>query len=90
MKQLDIQTFHDFSNDEVSRRILMEDPVMRVVLVSMRAGQSLPEHAANGLVTVYSIGGQVLFYEGAEACEVSYADRNGKYMKQMKITLPMA
>ena len=31
---------------------------------------------------------QVLFYQGAEACEVSYADRKGKYMKQMKITLP--
>lgn len=33
---------------------------------------------------------QVLFYEGAEECEISYADRNGKYMKQMKITLPTA
>ncbi len=33
---------------------------------------------------------QVLFYEGAEPCEVSYADRKGKYMKQMKITLPVA
>lgn len=33
---------------------------------------------------------QVLFYQGAEVCETSYADRNGKYMKQMKITLPVA
>ncbi len=33
---------------------------------------------------------QVLFYEAAEACEVSYADRNGKYMGQTKITLPVA
>ena len=48
----------------------MEDPVMRVVLVSLRAGQSLPEHAANGLVTVYSVGGHVLFYEGAECCDM--------------------
>ncbi|MBS0656113.1 MAG: dCTP deaminase, partial [Verrucomicrobia bacterium] len=32
---------------------------------------------------------QVLFYEAAEACEVSYADRQGKYMKQEKITLPV-
>ena len=57
MKQLDIETFHDFSGDAISRRILMEDPVMRVVLVSMRAGQKLPEHAANGLVTVYAVSG---------------------------------
>jgi dCTP deaminase len=33
---------------------------------------------------------QVLFYEGAEACETSYADRAGKYMGQTKITLPVA
>jgi len=32
---------------------------------------------------------QVLFYEAAEVCEVSYADRNGKYMKQVGITLPL-
>jgi len=58
------------SDEKISRRILMEDPVMRVVLVSLRAGQSLPEHAANGLVTVYSVGGRVLFYEGAECSEM--------------------
>ena len=70
MKELDINTFTDFSDQEVARRILMEDPVMRVVLVSLRAGQSLPEHAANGLVTVHSIGGRVLFYEGDECCDM--------------------
>jgi uncharacterized protein (DUF2249 family)/quercetin dioxygenase-like cupin family protein len=70
MKELDINTFTDFSDREVARRILMEDPVMRVVLVSLRAGQSLPEHAANGLVTVYSVGGRVLFYEGDECCDL--------------------
>lgn len=30
---------------------------------------------------------QVLFYKGAEVCETSYADRNGKYMNQTNITL---
>jgi dCTP deaminase len=33
---------------------------------------------------------QVLFYEAAEVCEVSYADRKGKYMGQRNITLPVA
>jgi uncharacterized protein (DUF2249 family)/quercetin dioxygenase-like cupin family protein len=70
MKQLDINTFPDFSDEKISRRVLMEDPVMRVVLVSLRAGQSLPEHVANGLVTVYSVGGRVLFYEGAECSDM--------------------
>lgn len=70
MKQLDVNQFDDFNSEEISRRILMEDPVMRVVLVSLRAGQSLPEHAANGLVTVYSVGGRVHFYEGAECSDM--------------------
>lgn len=33
---------------------------------------------------------QVLFYRGEEACETSYADRGGKYMRQKEITLPVA
>jgi dCTP deaminase len=33
---------------------------------------------------------QVLFYKGEEMCMTSYADRGGKYMGQMRITLPMA
>lgn len=33
---------------------------------------------------------QVLFYEGTEVCEISYADRKGKYMNQREITLPLA
>ncbi len=33
---------------------------------------------------------QVLFYQGAEEPEVSYADRGGKYMGQVEITLPLA
>ncbi|CAM0117558.1 dCTP deaminase [Rhabdochlamydiaceae symbiont of Dictyostelium giganteum] len=33
---------------------------------------------------------QVLFYQAQDVCEVSYADRGGKYMKQTRITLPIA
>ena len=33
---------------------------------------------------------QVIFYQAAEVCETSYADRGGKYMYQTHITLPIA
>jgi dCTP deaminase len=33
---------------------------------------------------------QVLFFKGEVPCQVSYADRQGKYMKQMEITYPCA
>ena len=31
---------------------------------------------------------QVLFFEGDEPCEISYADKKGKYQKQVGVTLP--
>jgi len=31
---------------------------------------------------------QVLFFQGDEPCEVSYADKQGKYLKQTGVTLP--
>jgi dCTP deaminase len=31
---------------------------------------------------------QVIFFEAAEACKTSYAERQGKYMKQRGITIP--
>ena len=31
---------------------------------------------------------QVLFFQSDEACEVSYADKKGKYLKQTDVTLP--
>jgi dCTP deaminase len=31
---------------------------------------------------------QFLFFKGDNVCEVSYADRSGKYMKQQGVTLP--
>ena len=31
---------------------------------------------------------QFLFFKGEETCEKSYADRKGKYMKQLGVTLP--
>ena len=33
---------------------------------------------------------QVVFFESDEACEISYRDRGGKYMRQRGVTLPRA
>ncbi|MFA5306266.1 MAG: dCTP deaminase, partial [Candidatus Babeliales bacterium] len=32
---------------------------------------------------------QVIFFQAENECETSYADRQGKYMKQQGVTLPM-
>ncbi len=61
MKLLDLNRFQDFNDDEIARRILLDDPVRRMVLVSLRAGRGLPEHGTPGPVSIYVISGRVLF-----------------------------
>ncbi len=31
---------------------------------------------------------EVLFFEGDDVCQISYADKKGKYQKQLSIELP--
>src|SRR5574342_523574 len=31
---------------------------------------------------------QVLFFQSDEPCEISYGDKNGKYLRQLEVTLP--
>ena len=59
------------SGEEITRRILMEDPIVRVLLVGLAAGQNLPEYTANALLTIYSLEGRVLLYERGERCEMT-------------------
>lgn len=70
MKQLDLNLFQDFNDRQIARRILLDDPVRRMVLVSARAGQGLPEHGTPGPVSVYVISGRIVFFEGDDATEL--------------------
>lgn len=71
MKQLDLNAFQDFGEGEIGRRVLLDDPVRRMVLVSLRAGQGLPEHGTPSPASVYVISGRVRFHEGDEEAESS-------------------
>lgn len=70
MNQLDLSTFNDFIGDRVGRRVLLDDPVARVVLVSIPAGRQLPNHPNPGLAIIYSLAGKVIFTEGDISCEL--------------------
>jgi hypothetical protein len=59
-------------------------------LVAIHRGR-IPDRPATPLpAKVYANEGiaQVLFFQSDETCEVSYADKNGKYQKQQGLTLP--
>ncbi len=70
MQHLDLNSFQDFNDQDIARRVLIDDPCMRAVLVSLRAGQGLPDHPSPGPVTVYTLSGRVLFHEGDAASDM--------------------
>jgi len=68
---LDINKLIEFDDQKVNPKVLVNEPNLRVVLLCLRAGQEVPEHATNGPVNVQAISGHITFYDGAEPCEMS-------------------
>ncbi|MGH9604892.1 MAG: DUF2249 domain-containing protein [Terracidiphilus sp.] len=59
-----------FDNGKVSPKVLMNRPGYRLVVLNLRRGQSVPEHANNEMVTVYAISGRITFYEAGAPFEL--------------------
>lgn len=53
----------EFDGTKFSPKVLMNRPGYRLVLLSLRRGQGIPEHATKEMVTVYAISGHITFYE---------------------------
>lgn len=53
----------EFDDKKFFPKVLMNRPGYRLVLLNLRRGQSVPEHSAKEMVTVYAITGHVTFYE---------------------------
>jgi uncharacterized protein (DUF2249 family)/mannose-6-phosphate isomerase-like protein (cupin superfamily) len=60
----------EFDNNKFSPKVLMNRPGYRLVLLNLRSGQSVPEHAAKEMVTVYAISGHIRFYEAQSPFEL--------------------
>lgn len=64
---LELVTFDD---KKYSPKVLMNRPGYRLVLLNLRRGQGIPEHATKEMVTVYAISGHVTFYEDKSPAEL--------------------
>lgn len=53
----------EFDDKKFSPKVLMNRPGYKLVLLNLRRGQSIPEHASKEMVTVYAISGHITFYE---------------------------
>jgi uncharacterized protein (DUF2249 family)/quercetin dioxygenase-like cupin family protein len=70
MVKHDINGLIEFDNAKFKPQVLINDPGYRMVLLTLRKGQAVPEHATAGRVTVYAVSGHVHFYEGEVACDL--------------------
>jgi uncharacterized protein (DUF2249 family) len=70
MQKQNLNELIEYNDEKFRPKILINEPGYRMVLLSMRAGQSFPEHSTKGIVTVYAIHGHITFYEGPTPCEL--------------------
>jgi len=64
MQKYDLNALIEYSDKKFQPKVLINEPGYRMVLLSLRAGQSIPEHANQGRVTVHAMRGHITFYEG--------------------------
>lgn len=70
MQKYNLTDLIEFNNSRFNPKVLINEPGYRMVLISMRAGQLILEHAAPNKVTVYTIQGHISFFEGELPCEL--------------------
>jgi len=64
-----LQEMIEFDDQNFFPKVLMNRPGYRLVLLNLRSGQSVPEHATREMVTVYAVAGHITFYEGQSPFE---------------------
>ena len=65
MQKHNLNTLIEYDDERFSPKVLMNEPGYRMVLLSMRAGQLIPEHASKGMVTVQAILGHITLFAGS-------------------------
>lgn len=59
----DLPGLIEFDEKKGVPNVLMNRPRYRLVLLNLRSGQAIPEHATRERVTVYAVRGHITFYE---------------------------
>jgi uncharacterized protein (DUF2249 family) len=70
MEKHNLNELIEYNDAKPSPKVLMSRPGYRLVLLNMRSGQMIPEHATKEMVTVYSISGHITFYAEQQGCDL--------------------
>jgi uncharacterized protein (DUF2249 family)/quercetin dioxygenase-like cupin family protein len=71
MQKHNLNDLVEFNGARFNPKVVINEPGYRMVLISILAGQSIPEHAAPGKVTIYVTRGRIRFSEGEASCDVN-------------------
>jgi uncharacterized protein (DUF2249 family)/quercetin dioxygenase-like cupin family protein len=64
MQKHNLNALIEYDDEKFSPKVLIEEPGYRMVLLNMRAGQLVPEHASKGMVTIHAILGHITLFAG--------------------------
>ncbi len=74
MRKYNLNEMIEFDNNRPSPKVIINEPGRRMILLCLRAGQQIPEHANQEKVVVQAIQGRVSFYERDTPCELRAGD----------------
>ena len=64
MQKGNLNVLIEYEEERFSPKVLMNEPGYRMVMLSLRARQNIPEHASRGMVSVYVIAGHITLFAG--------------------------
>jgi len=65
MQKHNLNVLIEYDDERFNPKVLMNEPGYRMVLLSLRSGQLIPEHASKGMVTIHAILGHVTLFAGS-------------------------
>ena len=65
MPKFNVRDLIEYDDAKFLPKVLVNRPGYRMVLLNLRKGQAVPEHANKDIVTVYAVTGHITFYDGA-------------------------
>lgn len=65
MPKFNVRDLIEYDDARFLPKVLVNRPGYRMVLLNLRKGQAVPEHANKDIVTVYAVTGHITFYDGA-------------------------
>ncbi|HLJ78858.1 MAG TPA: DUF2249 domain-containing protein [Acidobacteriaceae bacterium] len=70
MQKHNLPQLIEFDEKKFLPKVIFNQPGFRLVLLNVRAGQSVPDHSTSDRVAVYAISGHITFYENQRPADL--------------------